>query len=139
MKKLACSLVIAVVLGMTAPPSAWSANPAGGGVGGHIGGFGRGAGRLGAPGGVEHFGPGRGLHDMHPFDREGQFDHDGRFDRDSHRHGHVRFGYPVCFAYAYCPYPTVPCAWREGYWLQPPTAYDANGFALDGVWIAPGC
>jgi len=121
MKKLVWSLMIAIVVSVAAPSAS------------------RAAGLIGAPGNGQHLGPGRQLHEMHPFDREGSFDHDRRFDRDFRRHGHMRFGYPVCFAYAYCPYVPAPCAWQDGYWLQPPTVYDGDGFALNGVWIPPGC
>ena len=151
MNKLGLSLVLAVLLQMTAPPAAWSIG-AGSGAGGHGGGFGGGAhmggvgggpgghgggggGRPGSPGGFEHLGP-RGLpNHMHPFDREGQFDHRHDFDG---RHGRARFAYPVCFAYAYCPYPIAPCVWEYGHWAGQ-LGYDERAPVVYGAWVPPGC
>lgn len=151
MKALGPSLVLAVLLGMTAPPAVWSAGPGGGGGGhggmgggggGHMGGFGGGAGHLGSPGGVGRLGPGGFPHRMDDFDREGDFDHGGLHDhpRNFGRFdGRARFGYPVCFAYPYCPYPVAPCFWEDGHWAGQPGYYDERAPAVYGAWIPPGC
>jgi hypothetical protein len=159
MNKLGLSLVLAVLLEMTAPLAVWSIG-AGGGAGGHGGGFGGGggahmggvgggpggrvgggAGRPGSPGGFEHRGPGGGLNRMDPFDREGEFDRGGRFDH-GHRfgdlHGRARFAYPVCYAYAYCPYPIAPCVWEDGHWAGQ-LGYDERAPVVYGAWVPPGC
>ena len=149
MKTLSLSLVMAVLLGTTAPPAAWSIGGGsagghcgfGGGAGGHVGGFGGGAGHPGSPGGVGRFGPGGFPHRMDPFDREGQFDHGGRFDHGHDfdgRHGAARFAYPVCFAYAYCPYPVAPCFWEDGHWAGQ-LGYDERAPVVYGAWVPPGC
>lgn len=151
MKALGSSLVLAVLLWMAAPPAAWSVGP-GGGAGGHMGGFGGGAGHPGSPGGAGHrgspggdggrLGPGGFPHPMDPFDREGRFDHGGLHDHPrgfGRHHGFARFAYPVCFAYAYCPYPAAPCFWEDGHWAGQPGYYEERAPAVYGAWVPPGC
>jgi len=134
MKTVALSLMIAVLLGMASPPSAWSAGP-GGGMGGHVGGF-----RGGAFGDLDPVGR------VDPGSAGGPLDHPGRIDRDDRaEHGgmlgvrdHINepFGYPVCSAYAYCPSPVSPCAW-EG--AGPPSVDDDSAETAYGDWVPPGC
>lgn len=148
MKAIGPSLVLAVLLGMAATPAVWSVGPGGGG-GGH-GGFGGGAGghfggpgHFGSPGGGQPLNPaGPGPHQFEPLDREGLFDHGGLHDhpRDFGRfHGRARFGYPVCFAYPYCPYPVTPCLWEDGHWAGQPGYYDERAPTVYGAWVPPGC
>jgi len=156
MKALGPSLVFAVLLSLTSPRAVWSLGPGGGGAGGagghggfggggHVGGMGGGAGHPGSPGGVGRLGPGGFPNRMDPLDREGEFDHGGRFghggdhrhDFDD-RHGRARFAYPVCFAYAYCPYPVTPCFWEDGHYAGQ-LGYYERAPAVYGAWIPPGC
>jgi hypothetical protein len=123
--RLGIALAMTVLLAISAPPAARSVGFSGG-TAGHMGGFGQGGasrgGRVGRPG---------------PFDHEGRFDHGGMHGFGDHTHR--RFPYPVCFAYAYCPSPAVPCIWQEGYWTVQPT-FDATGVEIDvPLWVPPGC
>jgi hypothetical protein len=133
--RLGISLAMTVLLAMTAPSAAWSVGFSGGAAG-HVGGFGQGnagghlgpAGRGGLDGRFDHLGP---------FDHEGRFDHGGM--QGFRNHVQRRFAYPVCFAYAYCPSPALPCIWQGGYWTVQPT-FDAAGVEIDvSLWVPPGC
>jgi hypothetical protein len=126
------ALSMTALLAITAPPAARSVGFSGGAAG-QMGGFGRGGvgghagpanrgGRVGGPG---------------QFDHEGRFDHGGLHGFGDHMHR--RFPYPVCFAYAYCPSPALPCVWQGGYWTAQPT-FDATGAEIDvPLWVPPGC
>ena len=142
MKKMfGLSLGIAVMLGMAAPPASWSVG-AGGGAGGHLGGLGGGAGHPGSAVGVERLDPAGPLHHIDPIDREGLFEHGGLHDRPrgfADHHGRARFGYPVCFAYPYCPAPSSPCFWEDGHWAGQPDNYDERAPVVYGAWVPPGC
>ena len=146
MKAFGPFLVLAVLLGLAAPPAVSSLGAGGGagghggfggGAGGHVGGFG-GAGHPASPGGVGRFAPGGVPNHMDPIDREGLFDHGGRFDHGHRFGGPARFGYPVCFAYAYCPYPATPCFWEDGHWAGQ-LGYDERAPVVYGAWVPPGC